>query len=78
MILDLPPHVQMQIEHTAKAQGVTAEQLAVLALTRQFSDEHIDFDIKTLQSSIDSGFTPAIPDHAVQDVEHFEKWLRSV
>lgn len=39
MILDLPPNVQMIIEHTAKAQGTTAEQLAIMTLTQQFTGE---------------------------------------
>lgn len=78
MILDLPPKVQTVIEQTAIAQGITAEELVTISLTRQFVESSFDFDINELQKSIDSGFTPAIPDEAVQDLVSFEKWLQSV
>lgn len=82
MLLELPPQLETIITQIAKAQGITAQEVAITALQQRFAPDdeqayydwfyHYHFDMDRLDKSINSGLTP-VPHF--DNVEALANWL---
>lgn len=70
----LPPIVQQYIMDTGAVElRMTNGQIIA---TPKRVERPFNFDIDEMDRAINSGFTPPVPRHALQDLDSFEKWLR--
>lgn len=84
MILDLPPELETIIAQTAKAQGISAQELALATLQKSFVPDEEQayydwfcehFDIERLDKAINSP-SVEVPKSALKDLASFERFLK--
>lgn len=74
----LPPIIQQYITQNQSIEFKLIDNGQILATPTQRAERPFNFEIGEIDNAIQSGFTPSIPNHALKDVESFEKWLQVV
>lgn len=74
----LPPIIQQYITQSQSVEFKLIDNGQVLATPTQRVERPFNFEIDEIDNTIQSGFTPPIPSHALTNVETFEKWLQGV
>lgn len=70
--IDLPANIETTIFRMAERQGITAEKVLTNIVTQHFAENPFNFDLETIQKSIDSGFKPVPKFNTPQELAN---WL---
>ncbi|WP_315043852.1 hypothetical protein ACGTJS_11465 [Faucicola mancuniensis] len=79
MLIELSATIEHIVSQQAQKQGITAQQFVEQTISKQYMTENpFNYDMDKMQTAINSGFTPPVPNHALTDLATFENWLKGV